>query len=464
SGSDVDERNYFNMYMATSPDGITWTDHGMVLGKGDNDTTESLGLMNGKVIKTPDNTYKMYYTAYDGMVWRLHLAISDDGINWVRKGLILDNGPAGSDDYEKLTEPFVIYHRDTYFMWYTGYPMAGKTVICFATSLDGENWTKQGMVVDSSIVTDSIRVGGANVIIDDDGLIKLWYYGFDGYLHLIHYATMQSHSFHYLNEGELTSEIIDIPNNKVWTSLNISKTDIDADNAITVSIQDADTGEIIDGFLNLTTEIIDLTGINYLDHPNIQLTARFTSDGTDTPILHSWELTMSDDTTDYITIQTKTGEAVHFNCSHTFDNDDIANCTWTFEYNRSTTTLYGEDCRFHFWTPGNYSVILKITDSLGIEKRSKVLVDVSENGVHSDIMDYIWLSVLITAMVLVGMAFMLRNRGSSPSGGVAQEEQEAILDGSPVNIIENIEQRYAEGAISETTYLKLKDKYSEEDE
>jgi len=334
SGSDVADRLYFNMYMATSPDGITWTDHGMVLAKGENGTTEVLGVMNGKVIKTPDDFYKMIYTGYDGLTWRLHLATSVDGINWERKGMILDVGPIGSADKELLTEPFVIYHHDTYFLWYTGYPMIGKTVICFATSLDGENWTKHGQVMDSSLDTDFIRVGGAHVLIDDDGLVKLWYYGFDGFFYKIHYATKQQHSPNYLKEGELTSEVISIPDNKVWTSLNISKTDIDADNYITVSVLNAQTEEVIDGFLNLTGENIDLSAIAHLDHPSIQVEATFASDGTETPVKHSWELVMSEDTKDYFIIQSKAGELANFNYSNSFGYIDAVNCTWTFELNR----------------------------------------------------------------------------------------------------------------------------------
>ncbi len=459
SGSDMDDSLYFNMYMATSSDGINWTDYGMVLGKGENGTTESLGVMNGKVIKMPNDTYKMFYTGYDGNRWRFHLAVSDDGINWERKGMILDIGPAGSEDYEKITEPFVIYQDGTYFMWYTGYPIIGKTVICFATSADGENWTKHGMVMDSSIFTDSFRVGGAYSLVEDDGLVKFWYYGFDGFNHRIHYATKPRYPHYYLTEGELISEIINIPENRVWTSLNINKTSKGDGNNITVSILDAMTGNVIDGFLNLTDVKINLSGINCLEHPSIQLLARFDSNGSDTPVLHTWEVVMKEDVNEYQMVQVRVGELIYFNCTNYIsDFGDISNCSWTFEYNRSTITLYGHTTDFMFWTPGNYSVIMEMVNVQGEMKKTKVLIDVSENVGNDAGINYIWLLALVAALSIIAMLFIVKFKKTQPTKDVNDTSE--IPDDIPIDIMESIEQRYAEGSISEETYLRLKNKYS----
>ncbi len=456
SGQDADT-NYFEMYMATSDDGLNWIDQGKILGNGPYGTTDFMGLENGKVIKMPDGTYKMVYVGYDGVTKKLHMATSSDGVNWQKEGMFLNTSGPGSPDFMWLTEPFMVYHNDTFLLWYSGYPYYGQTVICFATSTDGNNWTKHGEVLSPSLVTDSRRLGGPNVMIDDGGLVRLWYYGFNT-SHLVHYAETDYLSEFYISQGEIITKPIQIPENKAWVSLNISKSGIDTDNTISVSIRDADSGSIIESFADLEGDDIDISNISCLDHPNLQLVAQFKSNSLRSPVLHSWELVMSDDAMEYVTILTKCGEPVTFNCADSFDDSNIVNCTWTFEYNRTSTTLYGHSCCFHFWTPGNYSVILKTINSNGVEKSTKVLVDISENGVHSDgIMDYIWIFALMGVLILLAVLLIFRSREKSST--YSGEPEIPGPEELPIDIMLRVDHRYSKGEISEDTYLKLKEKY-----
>ncbi|MBI4999994.1 MAG: hypothetical protein HZB92_00485 [Euryarchaeota archaeon] len=58
------------------------------------------------------------------------------------------------------------------------------------------------------------------------------------------------------------------------------------------------------------------------------------------------------------------------------DNTGIENYTWSFQYNGSTVSLFGPGPSFVFWTPGNYTVVLNVTDAAGNWATDKVTVTV----------------------------------------------------------------------------------------
>ena len=84
--------------------------------------------------------YKMWYSGYDGSVWRLMYATSTDGISWSVPQLIMDRGAEGTYDTEGLYAPFVIKEGGVYKMWYNGRDGTHIRLI-YATSLDGITWT-----------------------------------------------------------------------------------------------------------------------------------------------------------------------------------------------------------------------------------------------------------------------------------------------------------------------------------
>ncbi len=467
SGQDADTTSYFEMYMATSDDGLNWVDQGKILGNGPYGTTDFMGLDNGKVIKMPDGTYKMVYVGYDGVTKKLHMATSSDGVSWQKEGMFLNTSGPGSPDFMWLTEPFMVYHNDTYLLWYSGYPYYGQTVICFATSVDGQNWTKHGEVLGPSIFTDSMRVGGSNVMVDDEGLVRMWYYGFNS-SHLIHYAETDYLSEFYISPGEMITKPISISEDKAWASLNISRTGIDLDNTILVSIQDADTGINIGSFVDLEEVDIDISNISCLDHPNLQLVAKFKGNGLNSPVLESWSISMKDDANLYPVISSESGEMVIFDCTTCFNHEDMVNCTWIFEYNRTHQELYGNTCEFCFWTPGNYSILVIATDSEGEVKRSKILIDVMENSEETSFSDYVWLGAILVVGILLALFMVLKHRkdinGQSPAQVEKEISETAEATEPQIDILESIEKRFIGGYISEATYIKLKEKYSKENQ
>lgn len=132
---------------ATSPDGYRWTKHGAVL-------SPTLPLEYNDVayptVDLVDGTYWMWYDGWDGAIYRIFAATSADGVSWTKHGVVLDVGPAGSQDSASVAYPFVLYDQGRFYLWYTGltsFSPPDNSAIMLATSSDGLQWTKQGTVL-----------------------------------------------------------------------------------------------------------------------------------------------------------------------------------------------------------------------------------------------------------------------------------------------------------------------------
>ncbi len=121
-----------------------------------------------------NNRYRMWYGGQgrDGHD-RIHLAESDDGITWVRRGVVLEDRTANH-----VNDPSVVRIGDTYFLYYTRAARGIIDEIALATSTDGVRWEPRGVVLrpGASGEWDSLLVGRPSVI-HEDGLFKLWYDG-----------------------------------------------------------------------------------------------------------------------------------------------------------------------------------------------------------------------------------------------------------------------------------------------
>ncbi len=138
---------YARIAYASSPDGRNWTTHGAVLSPTLPD--ESFDVAYPTVVKV-GATYWMWYDGYDGSVYRIFAATSPDGMNWTKQGVVLDLGPAGSQDSASLGYPFALYANGTFYLWYTGltsFTPPENAAIMLAISTNGLNWTKLGVVL-----------------------------------------------------------------------------------------------------------------------------------------------------------------------------------------------------------------------------------------------------------------------------------------------------------------------------
>lgn len=140
------------IHYTESADGVTWSKKGVVL---DNGTSNHVN--DPSVVKV-NGVYYMYYTeAIQSIVDQISLAVSDDGINWVKKGAILSKGNVGQWDSCFVGRPSVIYENGQFKMWYDGRKdwingdlsaygcprnQGSKRSVGYAFSTDGYNWTK----------------------------------------------------------------------------------------------------------------------------------------------------------------------------------------------------------------------------------------------------------------------------------------------------------------------------------
>ncbi|MHC4535066.1 MAG: glycoside hydrolase family protein [Planctomycetota bacterium] len=104
---------------------------------------------------------------------------------------VLSMGPVGSWDSDAIGDPAVIKDGSVYRMWYWGTDGAIDG-IGYATSNDGINWTKQGTgpVLSPGAPGDWDDDGVGEVsVINDGGTFKMWYSGYDGTNGRVGYAT-----------------------------------------------------------------------------------------------------------------------------------------------------------------------------------------------------------------------------------------------------------------------------------
>jgi hypothetical protein len=161
-----------------SVDGINWIKQGVCLNLGATGSFDSVHILYPYALK--DNAvYKMWYAAYDGAHWRIGYAVSGDGVIFGNRQPVLDTGSSGALDSDYVHTPAVIKQGSIYTMYYAGFGGAPKAWrIMRATSVDGINWIKQGLVLDrgSSLEPDSNNLLCGSVIYSQ-GLYKIWYWG-----------------------------------------------------------------------------------------------------------------------------------------------------------------------------------------------------------------------------------------------------------------------------------------------
>ena len=83
-------------------------------------------------------------------------------------------------------------------------------------------------------------------------------------------------------------------------------------------------------------------------------------------------------------ISLQVGGIVSFNGSHSYDNTGIINYSWRFNYNGTDYTLYGPRPQFTFDVPGNYTVVLRVMDSVELWDEDCILVRVIKEAGTTD--------------------------------------------------------------------------------
>lgn len=180
-----DKNGLTQIGLAISEDGKTFKKYegNPLLTVGPKHTWDSVAVADPYVIKHKDYFY-MYYLGMDDMsIQRLGVARSKDGIVWERSlsNPILDVGAKGTFDENGLGEPSVIYYPPYFYMIYTGRDGNEKRNLGLAASLDGINWKKMsttGLVGVRKVGTwDDSVICDPALILDEDYKLKIWYGG-----------------------------------------------------------------------------------------------------------------------------------------------------------------------------------------------------------------------------------------------------------------------------------------------
>ena len=128
---------------AISQDGVTWFhyDGNSVLKTDDYPAFDNEWVIDPHVILVGD-TYFLYYTGFDGNLYKSGLATSHDGIAWIRhNGNPILTPHSGTWESVSSNCPRVIVKGDIFYMFYAGFDGTTRQ-IGLANSTDGKTWVK----------------------------------------------------------------------------------------------------------------------------------------------------------------------------------------------------------------------------------------------------------------------------------------------------------------------------------
>jgi predicted GH43/DUF377 family glycosyl hydrolase len=168
---------------ATSPDGTSWTRYGSnpVLAHGAAGDFDGKYAGEPSVIKTGSG-YLMWYAGRGASSGGFGLATSADGTTWTKYAGNPVLTPEASGDWDALIyAPKVVYDGSRYHMWYGS--ADPSNTICqtgYAVSSDGIQWTKRGIVLHEGQGSemDSASADYPTVLLNGE-IFQMWYSALD---------------------------------------------------------------------------------------------------------------------------------------------------------------------------------------------------------------------------------------------------------------------------------------------
>jgi hypothetical protein len=157
---------------------IDWTRYGVVLNLGKPGDYDNKNIESPLVIKHNNDDYVMFYRGqcYEDDIGRVLRAVSGDGINWVKTGVVMI--PTEYYEGNKIDPMSVMYEDEIYKMWYGGQSYGGT--VCYATSIDGINWIRyptNPILRKTSGAWDNEGAGGQHTIVKNGDIYQMLYKG-----------------------------------------------------------------------------------------------------------------------------------------------------------------------------------------------------------------------------------------------------------------------------------------------
>jgi predicted GH43/DUF377 family glycosyl hydrolase len=126
-----------------------------------------------------DDRHRMWFS------WRpkhgIGYAESTDGLHWhVRDTVVLGPNPDDPSEELEVTRPFVLVDGGELTMWYAAHGK-DRVAIARATSVDGETWQRQGVVLSPTLPWEKAALMCPSVLRDSQGTYHMWYSGGERY-------------------------------------------------------------------------------------------------------------------------------------------------------------------------------------------------------------------------------------------------------------------------------------------
>lgn len=110
----------WRLLYATSGDGVVWTAQGLVLNVGNPGDYDEYSVIESAVTRDSGGLYHCWYTGSDAASYRILNATSPDGITWTKHGLSLDILPNSLEELKVLAGTVMIDASGVVTMWYGG--------------------------------------------------------------------------------------------------------------------------------------------------------------------------------------------------------------------------------------------------------------------------------------------------------------------------------------------------------
>lgn len=210
------------------PSSIPWMLGGTVLDLGNPGDSDDKSIESPTVIKLGNNSYVMWYRgqSYADKTGRIMRATSKDGLQWTKTGVVM----TPSEDYEgdKIDPMTVIFENGVYRMWYGADYYGGCA--CYATSPDGIKWTRyEGNPVlrKTSGAWDNGGAGGQHSVIKDGKKYYMYYkgYGSQSPGWTFYGMAESSDGIRWIKKGKILSPDPEVGDTLTFRNLNAFKLD-----------------------------------------------------------------------------------------------------------------------------------------------------------------------------------------------------------------------------------------------
>ncbi len=218
--------NPFTYYDVMAPPQPEWVRFGVVLDRGEKGSYDDKNIESPIVLKNTDGTYTMWYRGMNKTddVGRIMRAVSVDGINWTKTGVVMV--PTERYEGDKIDPMTVMYEDGIYKMWYGG--DSGGGCACYATSADGINWIRYAdnpVLKKTSNSWDNEGAGGQHCVVRTETGYMMIYkgYGKEAEGWTFYGLAISSDGMHWEKKGKVISPQPELGETTTFRNLNVVK-------------------------------------------------------------------------------------------------------------------------------------------------------------------------------------------------------------------------------------------------